>query len=158
MHGKPQMSWRPMRNVLLFAIPIWIVIGFLFFLFGCAPGDRLIFRPDVYISGNFSPYYPPLYEPYYPIKTITIVNGTPLELNIIIDGDRLAGTVLAGQHFKLELPVDYLVRREVSIVALAYKDKKLVGTTRENRVQFYGNTRIIESETWIIRLTDIRDP
>lgn len=158
MNKKPQMSWKPIRNCLLLGIPIWLIIGFLIFLaIGCGPGYQVILRPDVYVSGNFSPYYPNYYETYYPLTIVTIVNGTPDELQIIRDGEKLTGNIAPGQHFKLEIRIDYRETRKISLIALAYRDKKLRGTA-ERSFHFYGNPREQRSETWLIRTWDIRDP
>ena len=133
------------------------IIVFLGLMLGCAPGDRIIFRPDVYISGNFSPYNRPYNEPYYPLTIVTIVNGSPYELSIIRDGETVNGSLLPGQHFKLSISVDYRERRQVSVVAMAYKDKKLVGTALKP-LYFHGNPYEQRSETWLIQRWDIRDP
>jgi len=136
-----------------FFIKIWLL---LFVLVGCAPGDRIIFRPDVYISGNFH-HYRPFYGIYYPLTTITVVNGTGHELSIIRDGETIRGLISPGQHFKLDIRVDYDENRKISLVALAYKNKRFAGSA-ERSFYFYGRPYEKRSETWIVRDWDIRDP
>ena len=139
----------------LFALFFGLIL-FLFLMLGCG-SDRIILRPDVYVSGNFSPYSQPYYEPFYPLTIITIVNGSPYEISIIKDGDKLAGSILPGQHFKAEIRTEYKESRKVSLVALAYRDKKLSGTATKD-FYLYGNPREQRSETWLIQRWDIRDP
>jgi len=136
-----------------FFIKIWLL---LFILVGCAPGDQLIFRPDVYISGNFHPYRP-FYGTYYPLTTITIVNGTGYELSIIRDGETIQGLISPGQHFKLDIRVDYNENRKISLVTLAYKNKRFIGSAKRP-FYFYGRPYEKRSEAWVVRNWDIRDP
>ncbi|MEK9154516.1 MAG: hypothetical protein AAB596_00345 [Patescibacteria group bacterium] len=141
------------------------------FLLGCAPYDQLIVRPDIYVSGDFrgprSPYsnfYD--YGLYFPYVTIVPVNGTPFELEIFINGKRadisLEGSVKTkrippGMPAQIKAFVDYRVSRQLSVVAVAYKSNKVVGSA--NRVfYFYGHANAEQVEDWPIRIWDLRDP
>ncbi len=126
-----------------------LVIGL---LIGCA----IEIRPDTYVLGDYSPYYP-YYGIYYPYRIISVVNGTTDDLQVIKDGEKLPGILAPGQHFKLQIRVNYRESRTVSLVALAYRDKKLYGTA-ERSFRFYGGSHEKRSKTWLIRNQDIRNP
>jgi len=149
-----------------FFIKIWLL---LFVLVGCAPGDQLIFRPDIHISGDFnrnrySSFYD--YGSFYPYATIVPINGTPYELEIFVNGRRAeiilennarANRIPPGLPARISVYVDYKVSREVSVVAVAYKENRVVGAA--NRVfYFYGDANREKVVDWPIRRWDIRDP
>jgi hypothetical protein len=131
-------------------ILILLIIGISLGVCACA----IEVRPDVYVSGDYSPYYH-YYGVYYPYRIISVVNGTADNLQVLKDGEKLPGTLAPGQHFKLKIRVDYRESRTVSLVALAYREEKLFGTAKRS-FHFYGGSRERRSETWLIRNSDIR--
>ena len=140
-----------------FFIKIWLL---LFVLVGCAPGDKLIFRPDVYISGNFGYNRPYYYGVYYLYSDIVVKNGTPYRLEVEISG---AGkfNLIPGQKKEISVRVDYRERRDVILTATAFTaDEKIYGTTHK-RISFHGYSYEKRVELWHIHNWDIqsiRDP
>ncbi|MEK7482130.1 MAG: hypothetical protein AAB464_00155 [Patescibacteria group bacterium] len=150
-------------------IYLWLKVWLLLFvLFGCAPGDQLIFRPDIHISGDFNRRYSSFYDygTFYPYKIIVLINGTPNEFEIFVNGRRAditlennakANRIPPGLPARISVYVDYKISRQVSVVAVAYKNNRVVGVA--NRVfYFYGNANQQEVVDWAISRWDIRDP
>lgn len=157
---KPQMSWKPIRNGLLFAIPLWaIIIGLIFFLLsGCAPGDKIIFRPDVYINYRPHPYYYTPYEYgtyylYYPIvvQNTSTTNFIEIELN---GKPLLPKRIPPGKTENVNVRVEIGERRDVVLTASCYTASgRLTGTAYR---ELYLNIRPYErpADIWPVYCRD----
>lgn len=147
MEKKSQMSWRSIRNGILFAIPIWIIIiGLVFFLFGCALGDRIIFRPDVYINYTSHPYYNQHYDygTYYLYSPIVVQNtSTTNFIEIALNGKPiLPQRIPPGKTKNVNVRVEIGEKRNVILTASCYTPSgKLTSTAYR---EFYLNIRPYE--------------
>lgn len=138
-----------------FWLKVWLLI---FALVGCAPGDQLVFRPDVYITGDFGRYNRQhYYGTYYLYSDIVVKNGTSRHLEIRVNGVEKID-LMPGQEKKISVRVDYRERRDVILTATAFTDSGKIYGTAHKRFSFYGHSYEKRVDIWHIYNWDIRDP
>ncbi len=83
-------------------------------------------------------------------STVTIVNGTPHQLDVVCDGRPVARGLRPGQHFSLRI---FGGEMTTSCAVIAAQRGRLVGTAERT---FYVSGQYRRSETWTVRHWDIR--
>ncbi len=141
---------------ILTPIVVLLFLMLLILLFPGCEGKQLLVRPDVIVSGVFYPprypgyYYPGYYQTFWTKSRITVVNGTAYYLDVVLDGKKLVTRLTPGQEVAVDIPVDYLESRQVSLVAVARTASgRFIGTS-SYPLYFYGAADQRRSETWIV--------
>lgn len=141
-------------------IKIWLL---LFALIGCAPGNRLIFSPNIIASGNFGGnfgYYNNMfyYGTYFVYSDIVVKNGSSYRLEVAASGwEKIKDiNLMPGQEKIVSMKVNYMEWHSIVLTATAFTNKgKLYGTASQP-FQFYGQAFQKRVNIWHIRNYDVQ--
>lgn len=145
---------------LIIKVSLFIKIWLLFFaLTGCAPGNRLIFSPNIYASGNFGYYNNMLfYGTYFIYSDIVVKNGSSYRLEIAASGaEKIKGINLTpGQEETVSMKVNYMEQHNIVMTATAFTDKGKIYGTASQLFSFNGQAFQKRVNIWHIRNYDVQ--
>lgn len=137
-------------------VKIWLL---LFALTGCAPGNQLIFRPNLYASGNFGYYNNMLYYgTYFIYSDVVVKNGSSYRLEVSASGAEKIGGIdlMPGQEKIVGMKVNYMEQHNIVLTATAFTNKGKLYGTASRQFSFYGQAFQKRVDIWHIRNYDMQ--
>ncbi|MEK7635805.1 MAG: hypothetical protein AAB405_01800 [Patescibacteria group bacterium] len=134
------------KIIIIFIVYVIIMIITALIVISCAPGDRIIFRPDVYINYTPHPYYSYNqrydYGTYYLYFPIVVQNtSTTNFVEIALNGKQiLPQRIPPGKTENVNVRVEIGERRDVILTASCYTaSEKLTGTAYRELYIYIGS-------------------